>query len=105
DANRRLEFLQRSIRIIETFHDFFSSTIFDDFNLTTSINQLSTVTIRLLRPLLTFKDRLISYNMLTDTDFLHIKQQYFQDTNNDYNINASLLKSFDRVQSFPIRSA
>ncbi|CAF3506451.1 unnamed protein product [Rotaria sp. Silwood1] len=104
DAKQRLEFLKQAIQVIEIFHNFFSSTAFDDLDKTIKIKELCTTTLQLLQPLLTLKDRLVSFNMLTDTEFLHIKQQYLQDTSDDYSINISLIKSFDRIQSFPIRS-
>ncbi|CAF1312641.1 unnamed protein product, partial [Rotaria sordida] len=102
DTHERLEFLQRAISIIDIFHQFFSSSIFALFDRTTELTRLCSSVIQYLRPLLAFKDKCSAYALFHDPAFIDAKYQFrvhlFE------NFDSSLVWSFERAQSFPIRS-
>ncbi|CAF5021419.1 unnamed protein product [Rotaria sp. Silwood1] len=102
DTYERLEFLQRAISIIDVFYQFFSSSIFALFDRTTELTRLCSRIIQYLRLLLTFKDKCSAYALFHDPAFIDAKYQFRKHLLE--NFDSGLVWSFERAQSFPIRS-
>ncbi|CAF5054577.1 unnamed protein product, partial [Rotaria sp. Silwood1] len=101
DTDQRLSFLQRSISIIEIFHRFFSSSIFSNFDRKTNLISLCSHLVQYLRPLLTFKDKLKSYELFNDVAFIDAKDQFRSHLFTHFD--TGIIWSFERAQTFPIR--
>ncbi|CAF0973740.1 unnamed protein product [Adineta steineri] len=104
DPQKRFHFLQRSLRIIETFSQFFQSNFFQSLEPMIHLEKFLQTILFHLRRILIFKDRLSSYDILLEHSFNSIRKKYFDQTNEDFHVNTMSLKSFDHVQSNPIRS-
>ncbi|CAF4694006.1 unnamed protein product, partial [Rotaria sp. Silwood1] len=102
DTYERLQFLQRTISIIDVFHQFFSSSIFGLFDRKIELTRLCSSVIQYLRPLLTYKDKCSVYELFHDSAFIDAK--YLFRKNLLEHFDSGLVWSFERAQSFPIRS-
>ncbi|CAF5138477.1 unnamed protein product, partial [Rotaria magnacalcarata] len=103
DTHERLSFIQRTISIIETFNQFFTSSIFGLFNRETQLTNLCSHMTKYLRPLLSFKDKCSTFELFHDPSFLEAKQQFR--THMFTNFDSGLIWSFERAQTFPIRTS
>ncbi|CAF4763759.1 unnamed protein product, partial [Rotaria sp. Silwood1] len=104
DNGERFDFLQRVVTIAETFERFLNAPIFSNFDRTISISQFSFQLIQILRPILKFKEKYRAFELFQDTAFIEIKEEFqkyiYKNLNDD-----SLIWSFERAQSHPIRSS
>ena len=103
DNDERFDFLRRVISIIETFEQFLSVSIFDDFDRRINVSQFSSHLIQTLRPLLKFKEKYRSFELFQDVTFIEVKEAFHKHI--FQHLDDGLIWSFERAQSYPIRSS
>ncbi|CAF1361581.1 unnamed protein product [Adineta steineri] len=98
DTNFRKLFLQRLLTIVEIFIKFYSSKLFSQYE--QSIILLCKNILYQLRSILTFKTKLLSYNIFNDEVFLNAKQNFRLHLLNQ----TSILWAVDHAEKSPIRT-
>ncbi|CAF3680158.1 unnamed protein product [Rotaria sp. Silwood1] len=98
DTNARKLFLQRLLTIVEIFTKFYSSKLFSQYE--QSIISLCKHIIYQLRSILTFKTKLLSYNIFDDEAFLNTKQNFRLHLLTQ----TSVLWAVDHAEKNPIRT-